>query len=480
MAMKKRVLIAVSIIMLLCVLFCGCKITFESTDDNVGVTTATEPQKTSGTTKQTQSSSSNATQNKEEKIETISGKNARGIVKAFFEEYSTITSVDVITDRFAFVDGVGIEERDELKINGDDYYCLAKRNNGAEVMEMWCVDGMTYVNSQGQKIKAQIDIEDYLGVKLSDILTSTVPAELPDIYHAKLNRSQIYKAGYTYYFSIEISADEAYEMSGVYVGCTETYYCNSEGRIKCIITECTDGSSTKVEFNSYGKYVEITPPQDADSYIEREIDNGGNGGSENGDNGGSGEQSGEVSREAYLVYYMALEKIYGANSLRFNMFQDNNSAYVTMDVNGEDAWIYISAEAENDGFVSHYGYTEQWYIDGKAYGRRGYGTPEGPFEATEEFLYPFEDATTLAYFACPFYDEDDLAYMSMTDMTSSYLIEFGATNYNGVYEEYMYWVDKDFSEVYMNVFVYGQDGEIEEDLAYTFMDIDSLYEITLP
>jgi hypothetical protein len=158
-------------------------------------------------------------------------------------------------------------------------------------------------------------------------------------------------------------------MQGAYIGFTETYYCNSMGRVKSIVTSNNDGSSSRVVINSYGEYVAISAPEDSHLYVEMDVDDtypdyGDNWGDDWGDVG-LGEDFDPESAEWQSVYSAICDTLEFANS--YSVFIDfNGEGDVLYSFNGDDKYIIDNSRGDLTS------YNEAWYVDGIAYCRKGY------------------------------------------------------------------------------------------------------------
>ena len=482
--MKKKLLALVCFVLLISILLCSCNIVIDRRPDGEDTkqssnTDPKKPESTKNTTNNTQQGTSQGNENNSGKIEKLNGKSARDIVKSFFDTYSTITSVDMISYNFIVSEGVRYEETQELKLYGSNIYM--RMSSGDEEMKIWNVGGMMYIDAYGEKAKVQMDIEDYFGASISDILTSTIPTDLPSLYLAEFNSSQIYKSGSTYYFTAKFSAQEAYEIYRDYgaefgdiSGFSETFYCDENGTIKSIVTSNDDGSSNKIVFNSYGQYVSIPTPENSHLFVEMDIndlypDYGGNGDEYYPSDNDFG--NGEVDEEAYYIYSMILDYISTAESYELSIDKDE-AWYLDYGFCGYDEYVYLSEKAyllENGGYA---GYYEKWYVDGVAYGRKESGTIARVANPSDEFFYTFGDVRMKVQTVLNKYSKSDMTYMSMEHMNYVYYIEFALDNGEDMVDYYYFQIDELYDFVRVDV-IQTLDGYIMDYMSYEFYGINS-------
>ena len=179
--MKKKFLALICFLLLVSVLLCSCTIVIERPTENTGDDPESGAQNgTSQTTKQTDNTKKPTPNGEQEsqKIEKINGMSARDLVKNFYKEYASLTSLDIVIDTFTTVEGERYQIHEELKLNGSDVYMLMDVDG--EEIKIWNVGGVLYVDGQGEKVRADIDIEEYTGTSINDMLTSYLSEQLPD------------------------------------------------------------------------------------------------------------------------------------------------------------------------------------------------------------------------------------------------------------------------------------------------------------
>jgi hypothetical protein len=223
MTMKKKLISIIGLFLLCAMLFCGCDVPVDLDMDETDATAKeTEKQTEEQTEKQTEKPTEKATEEKKpskepennepEKVDSINGKSALDVVEKFFEDYTGASKFDMEVFTANVIDGEVYEDRIALKTDGTDLYMLIEE--GELKLKFWSIDGTLYMDDGEQKLKVQADnIEDYVGVDFTELLTSTVPSDLHRIYKDKLRNAEITFNGISYSFSVTFSYEEAIEMA---------------------------------------------------------------------------------------------------------------------------------------------------------------------------------------------------------------------------------------------------------------------------
>ena len=470
--MKKKIISLICALLIISLLFCGCDLAVnEPIDANDNDKESSESKQTEKPTEKNeenkkpeddqnkkpedeQNKEPENEQNKEpEKVESINGKSASQIVEKFFEDYSSAKSFDMIINDCTVIDDEPYEMHMELKISGDDIYMLMSED-GFD-MEIWGVDGMLYIDNDGEKLKTQADINDYFGEEFVEMLVGNMPTELHRIYKNKLDAAEVTFNGMSYSFTVTFSYEEALEMAEdketeeEVCGFSETYVVASDGTVKAILSDYENGSSSSVELNSYGKSVKISAPINPDDFEEVEIDDGGD--------------YGEIDPEAYELYVEACEVLASANKFCVEYSQDESPVA-----------SYIN-DGENRYIMHHRNNYEAWVVDGRAYARTGGGFTTVDEEPTDYFelayFGPTEDALPDAYRVA---DTEYMTYMyAYEDDYGNTIIEFEISRGGNFFDEWYTFMISDDMERAIEVSIWYFAGEeFMGEVNYWFTNIN--------
>ena len=480
--MKKNLMCLICLLLVGAMLFCSCDLAFTN-EGETNPEAITQAGSSSETKKQTETKTSTE-DTKPKRVSNISGKTAREVVEKFFYTYKSSTSFDISSDYAFEIDGEIYEQRADLKVNGNDLYMLLKSDGSR--MEIWSVGGTLYADMDGEKYKTSGGIEEYLGMDLSELLGSYMREDLDETYLKKFENAKIYLENGTYYFTVNFTADEAFEIEGEYEAFSETFYCKADCTVKAVHGEYQSGALTAVNFNSYGKPVTITAPKNADEFLEDDF--GGDWGDDDLDDGWGDDFGDEnfweekdfwdewlvtkypdllnVDQESYIVYLMLCDMLSSADafSLYLSVNSESYCMYQTADGN-EYVYSYSSTFSPT--------YSELWYINGKAYASKGSGSPARLDENTEDYAMVFEQVWEAVFEAiCPIH-YTDIAYLYKNyQLNGRPFVQFqvGTDWYD--YVEYQYTYAPDMSEIHVMI-VYYERGEAPVTVDCYFSGIDS-------
>lgn len=349
-------------------------------------------------------------------VDSVGGKNAKQLIEKFFNDYKNSKSFDIEAQHVTAEDGMTTTESIALKLTDNDLYMDMKMDEMK--MEVWFVDGVLYVDMDGQKYKSSNDdIDDVFGDGFIDEIVSGIPTEYPEAYMKKLEAAQIYSYGGIYYFSVTITAEEAEQMELGEEGYTETVYLKADGTVIKIVDKSATATMT-MTVNSYGKNVTITPPADPNSFVD---------------------QTTQTS-EAYTAYESVCDTLYEAIAYGFDIIVEENSV-VSMSYTTDGNGKYVCVLEETNTY-------EMWIVSGKGYvsvdGERPTQT-----SVTADMRSTFEELEGMKdYFATPIEEGDmkDLEviddYMGVTRITFEveyfegtsdfYIIDYSTVN-NRIY-----------------------------------------------
>ena len=207
-------------------------------------------------------------------VDSVNGMGAKQLFEKFFEEFTNSKSFDFNAIITTVEEGKIVTENVEFKIDESGELYVSMFAEGMD-MKIWFVDGVVYVETEGQKYKSSNqDVDDIFGEGFFDEFISIAPDEQYDAYFKKIEGAQIYSYGGLYYFSFSVTAEEAEQMGVGDEGYTETVYLKADGTITKIVDKSATSSMT-LNLNSYGKKVTITPPDDPDSFVDMTDQGGG-------------------------------------------------------------------------------------------------------------------------------------------------------------------------------------------------------------
>ena len=262
--MKKTTLIC--FLLLFALLFCSCN---EVIDFGVGGAVSDTDATQGATEHPTEKTTEKPTENKNTeskgpvKVDSVAGMNAEAIVSKFFAEYAASTSFDMVITGISLTDGEPSASTSVLLISDGDIYM--EMDYDGEPMKFWLIGQTAYIDMGGEKIKTtDIESKEELG-SMAQMMTSSIPSEINEVYRKKLQSAQIYLVDGEYHFSVYFNVDEAAELGGT-SAYTEDIYFDKNGKVKRIIDTLYDGSCVEIVLNSYGKSFKIDPPADANKF----------------------------------------------------------------------------------------------------------------------------------------------------------------------------------------------------------------------
>ncbi len=380
-------------------------------------------------------------------VDSVNGMSAKQLMEKFLNDYTNSKSFDLAMTMTSVVDGTTTTERMETKLNDKDVYVYTTMDGG--YMKVWCVDGVVYVDMNGEKYKANTGIEDIFGDGFIDELLSSMPTAFPEEYMEKVKKAQIYSHGGEYYFSVTFTAAEAEQMGEGDEEYTETIYFDSTGKVKRMFAKTKDTSMTLI-VNSYGKAVSITKPADADKYVVK---------------GNAGSQDPEV----YAVYEQLLDTI--ANAEIYQMIIAMNEApYIYYETDGNNKYAGVYEEGQ---------WMEMWSVDGQGYVAVGEEYPVKT-SVTEEMLSSFSQVESLKmYIVNSKFNGDAMTDLELTNVTYDKLLSFTVEISTDYKYHYTFTFDEQMLDI--SVYVLTVEGTSCESVSYYFGSINEEdFEVVAP
>lgn len=320
-------------------------------------------------------------------VKNVNGKNARQLLEDALNEYSQSESYDLSMTMKTTENGKKTTETIVLKLNKTSFY-LDMTMDGTD-MEVWFVDNVAYINNEGEKYKTSASsADDLFGEGFIDSLLDMVPLKIPEAYFEKMEDAQIYSLKGEYYFTIELTAEEALEIFDDDTAITETFRFDSKGNITQISSE-QEASDISILIKSYGKDIKISKPKDANKYDEKPAEtinpsetlpNVTPPQEENND-------TNVTTQSLYDEYLQLLKQISSAQAYVMDIFMEEE-LYLSYVINSKGQQYVLSREEGYDH--------EMWIVSGKGYVSISNQTPIQT-AITSDMLQSCESANELRY-----------------------------------------------------------------------------------
>ena len=374
------------------------------------------------------------------KVDSIKGLKVPELIDRYYKLLEFKQTFEVVNKTVETVDGKQVNSEGVVKIGKNSMYIKTVDfdvDNFEGTVEMWIVNGTLYMNQNGVKQKAEdVNFEEFVSS------FAETPEKLPE---QKLQAAQLYQVGNSYYFTIELNAEESaahgYEEETHKV----TFYFDANGDItKTVVTRL--GFSETETFSNVGKNVIVNPPSDASSYVSA----------------GSANVDGTV----YATYEALFDKVEAARVYEMTLFSGETFLMDYMvDYAGDQSVI-----VDSDG-VLHFMYV----VDGKGYVAKG----ESDIVQTEynsEMRQIFDNAKSLrssfSQFKLPQYAMNDLDMQYFSE-DSTYLITYSAKGTDNTVEVKIFF-DRDMTNIEYYQTVIYDDGDVET-MSYGICEIDNPY-----
>ncbi len=272
-------------------------------------------------------------------VDSLNGMNATQLYEKFIAEYMSSGTYDIQVNSRQELIGVGtMMMSTTTKINENAIYYAMEMDG--EVMEMWLIDGVAYINTNGEKLKYEgVGVEDILGEGFLESILGSLIQEVPEEYYTALASAQLYCKDGVYFFTVTLSMPDMGIDS-----MTETIFFDENGKVISVIDSANGLYSQSLV--KYGVPVEILPPEDADAYID--------GGSAGGD---IVVEMPETEDEIYDLYSDMCTTLQGSDHFSVHI-SIGDLHYVIYEIAGENKYIMLE-DAEST--------VEQWLIDQTGY-----------------------------------------------------------------------------------------------------------------
>ena len=381
-------------------------------------------------------------------VDSLNGMNATQLYEKFLAEYMSSGTYDIQVNSRHELIGVGtMMMSTATKVNENAIYYSVEADG--EIMEMWIIDGIAYINTNGEKLKYEgVAVEDLLGEGFLESILGSLIQDVPEEYYDALATTQLYRKDGVYFFTVTLSLPDVGIDS-----MTETVFFDENGKVISVIDSANGLYSQSLV--KYGVPVEILPPADADEYVD--------GGAAGGD----------------IVVEMpeTEDEIYDLYSDMCTMLQDSDHFSVYIDIGGVYYVVYEIAGDNKHLMLGGEENVEQWLIDQAGYLSVDY----------EAILEVDVDAAFLESFTAfeEVFPIDAFAQEELQNLRCSYDEEWGEIVIEFEYAsdsehlsqcKYALAADASYVDITITEFVNG-----EEDVTSNFFfTIDSELEITLP
>ena len=380
-------------------------------------------------------------------VDTVNGMNATQLFEKFITEYSASTAYDIrISMKQTFGEETMTISMAVMLTSDAVYYAMAAEGS---LVKIWVVDGTAYMFSDGEKIKQTgVSIEDVFEDATFDSIIGSAVADIPDEYYTQLAEAQLYYYEGLYFYTITMF------QAGTGMT-TEIVFFDETGTVVRVV-DTADGISVTQTINAYGnKPVVITPPEDADEYI---------------DAGATPEapELPETEDEIYELYTSICTTMQEYESYTVDIWATGLYLSMYYEVAGEDKCLV---------FMDGESWIEQCIINQIGYIRIDYGENiETPLN--EEFLESF--ASVEALLPINVLAKNDLQNLrcSYDEDWGEIVIEFEYASENNTLTQYKYAIEETGSYIDITVteIVDGIEGE-----TYSFFFVeDPTLEIKLP
>ena len=380
-------------------------------------------------------------------VDTVNGMNATQLFEKFITEYSASTAYDIRISMKQTFDEETMTISMAVMLTSDAvYYAMAAEGS---LVKIWVVDGTAYMFSDGEKIKQTgVSIEDIFGDGTFESLIDSVVTDIPDEYYTQLAEAQLYYYEGLYFYIITMFQ----EGTGM---TTEIVFFDETGTVVRVV-DTADGISVTQTINAYGnKPVVITPPEDADEYI---------------DAGATPEapELPETEDEIYELYTSICTTMQECESYTVDIWATGLYLSMRYEVAGEDKCL---------AFMDGESWIEQCIINQIGYIRIDYGENiETPLN--EEFLESFASVEALLPINVLAKNDLQNPRCSYDEDWGEIVIEFEYASENNTLTQYKYAIEETGSYIDITVteIVDGIEGE-----TYSFFFVeDPTLEIKLP
>ena len=379
-------------------------------------------------------------------VESVNGKNAHELLTDFANAFTTTTSYDWSAEMIMSDGDFSMTQTISMKLSGSEFAFVMEMDG--EAMEIYFVDDVLYMNSFGTKMRIPADsIDEVLGEDtLESFISMSQDFELSDAELAAAADVNIYLLNGEYIITVHyINEDTEMEETSV-------FYFNAAGELT-VAKSYTDEGIAILTLYSYNKPVTVTPPADADEYIDFSQDN-------------NAPELPETEDEIYALYESICTTLQEYESYTVDIWTAD--LYFSYEVAEEDKYI---------AFMDGESWIEQCIIDQIGYIRIDYGE-NIETSLNEEYLEPF--ASVEALLPINVLAKNDLQNLrcSYDEDWGEIVIEFEYAGKNNTLTQYKYAIEENGS--YIDITVTEIIGGIEGETYSFFFVEDPTLEIKLP
>ena len=220
-----------------------------------------------------------------EGLETLNGKTPEQIYGASMEAIKLADEYEIVSNQVIKMGYEGesftMNQRVVSKIDGDNSYSKITDDMSNQESETWYVDGVVYAKEGNNKIKTNLDKEEYMQQYMGKDPTESTLLDIPESWFKDI---RFFEKDGLYTMEFVISAEEYNELfanlglgvASVNDDVVYTVYFDKGGNLSKIITEFTinvQGFSADCVSTSDVTLtdVTVTAPADADSYTYVEL-----------------------------------------------------------------------------------------------------------------------------------------------------------------------------------------------------------------
>lgn len=369
-------------------------------------------------------------------VDSLKGMNGKQLLERFFDDYKKAESLDA---RLNIASQGTVTENMVVKVDKSGDMSISVNMNSLH-MNIWHVGGVSYVDFGKDKYKMNSgSVEAVFGDDLlddvSDHLISKIYRGSKDyVYGKKLENAQIYSYSGGYYFSVSVPfaevthnviGREAYVMTASF---------NADGEVTRIV-EKGQKKTVMLQINSYGKEVEVVPPQNPDDFAART----------------------NISDIGYLIYENTCKILRTASIYRMAVTVDDK-LYIRYLTNGYRDSINVSNK-----------YT-LWRIEGKGYYSDGGAATE--MLMTDEKFKSFDKVAPLKNFITTAISENQMKSFRFISTTVATKIYFTVEYAPGESRTFEVAIEDDFQSISYKMIV-EENYKIKQTDRYYFSEINN-------
>ncbi len=259
--MKKYLSLALCIIMIMSsLLLVSCDILDSNaeTETNGDVTSETEKKESETTEPETTEPETTEPESDTPiEVETLGGKNALGLYRKADEEINYDDSFEGTVTTTKTVDGETTTTVGIMKVSNNNLYI--KTTEDGEVTELTAMNGTVYMSAKGKKIKTT-------GVDMNELWADLSLSSDIEFADSRFDGIKLYCLDDVYYFTLQLTAEEAEMLGMEYDTASVTFYYDSNAILTKINYYQKNYQGTEV-YSNIGKAVTVSAPQNESEYI---------------------------------------------------------------------------------------------------------------------------------------------------------------------------------------------------------------------